>query len=178
MARRPKKPIKTIRVTPVATKQAPVKTKRGLPTNAKRAPAKAEQKSPTTARRMPTKVERKIHIGSPVNPQRYKDFKPSDSSKQPAEELRLSEYIAAVRREVEAVALIAAPQDNEVPNFHVTEVELELVCAVSEVSDDGVLVTVTKDKLADLPEFMLQKIKVRMSDPAVIQLQNSVGPKK
>jgi hypothetical protein len=76
-----------------------------------------------------------------------------------------------VRREVEAVALIAAPKDREVPHFHVSEVELELVCAVSEVSDEGLRVTVDQAKLADTPEAMLQKVKLKLSDPAVVQLQ-------
>lgn len=117
------------------------------------------------------KPSRDMLIGTPINPERYKTFKPTEASMKPAEDLRLSEYVAAVRREIEAVALIAAPEDKSVPNFHVSEVELELVCAVSEVSDDGLRVTVDQTKLKNTPEGMLQRIKLKLSDPVVMQLQ-------
>ncbi len=123
-------------------------------------------------------ISREFLIGTPVNPKIFKDFKASEESKKPAQDLRLSEYIAAVRREIEAVALIAAPQDREVPNFHVADVELELVCAVSEVSDEGLRVTVNKESLADTPESLLQKVKIRLTDPDIIQLENMLMEKK
>lgn len=117
-------------------------------------------------------------IGSAIDPERYKDFKPTEDSMKPAEDLRLSEYVAAVRREIEAVALIAAPQDKTVPNFHVSEVELELVCAVSEVSDDGLRVTVDQDKLKETPDAMLQRVKLKLTDPVVLQVQAAAARDK
>ncbi len=111
-------------------------------------------------------------VGSPINPENYKNFEPSEDKMKPASELLLSEYIAAVRREIEAVALIAAPQDKSVPNFHVSEVELELVCAVSEVSDAGLRVTVDQAKLKEIPDGLLQRVKLKMTDPVVVQIQN------
>lgn len=110
-------------------------------------------------------------IRTPVDPELFKKFEPSEEHTGPAEDLLLSEYIAAVRREIEAVSFIAAPQDKAVPNFHVSEVELELVCAVSEVSDGGLRVTVDSNKLKDTPENMLQKVKLKLTDPVVMQLQ-------
>ncbi len=122
-------------------------------------------------------VVRDLQIGTPVTPDRFKEFKPQDGPAKPAEDLRLSEYIAAVRREVESVNFIAASSDPNVPKFMVSDVELELVCAISEISDDGLRVTVDAAKLAATPEAMLQKVKLRLTDPDVLNLQLAVRDK-
>ena len=126
----------------------------------------ARNPTPATGR-----IPRGPLIGTPIDPEKFKDFKPQGEDAAPAEDLRLSEYVAAVRREIEAVAFIAASTDPLVPRFMVSEVELDLVCAVSEVSDDGLRVTVDQAKLAKTPEAILQRVKLRLTDPDVLQLQ-------
>ena len=108
-------------------------------------------------------------IGTPASSAPFRAFERSEESESPAEELFLSEYLAAIRREFEAAAIIAAPESEDVPQFFISDVECELVCAVSEVSDLGLRVTVDRASIETVPESMLQRIKFRLTDPSVPQ---------
>ena len=130
--------------------------------------------------RFPTKqIRRRLMIGTPIDKAEFsKDkFEKPDADAPPPETLRLAEYLAAVRREMEAVAMIAASDDPEIPRFHLSEVEVDLVCAISEVTDEGLRVVVSQKALAETPDGLLQRVKLKMSDPVVKQAQEAAALK-
>lgn len=123
-------------------------------------------RSPIAPTDSPTRKTRIRVIGTPIDKDKFTTFEPRPSA-EPVKNMRLSEYVAAIRREFEAVALIAAPKDRAVPNFHVADASFEMAVAVREVSDDGVIVISDLDELKDFPQHLVQKMKIRIIDPEV-----------
>lgn len=112
-----------------------------------------------------------LTIATPIRADLFKDVvpvKPSGSGKKP--DPRLAEVVAALRREMEAVALIAASEDREVPRFHLSEVEMDLSYAVTALEDEGVRVMIDHKGLADLPAQQVHRLKLKIVDADVLQL--------
>lgn len=110
----------------------------------------------------------KLTINTPIRKDLFKDVeiaKPSAGSK--AGDPRLAEVVAALRREMEAVALIAAAEDREVPQFHLSEVELDFSYAVTKLEDDGVRVMIDQDSLSKLPVQQVHRLKLKIVDADV-----------
>ena len=92
------------------------------------------------------------------------------------EGLRLMEVTAALRREFEAVALIAAPEDREVPQFQLCEVELNMNYIVTGIDDDGVRVEIDRDEIAKAPQNTVHNARLKFVDLDVSDLaQKSDG---
>ena len=83
---------------------------------------------------------------------------------------RLSEVVAALRREMEAVALIAAAEDRDVPQFHLAEVEMDFSYAVTKLEDEGVRVTIDQKSLGELPAQQVHRMKLKILDADVMRL--------
>lgn len=117
--------------------------------------------------REPKKTVR-LTIATPIRPDLFKDVEVvKRTGDEKAPDPRLAEVVAALRREMEAVALIAAPEDREVPRFQVSEVELDFSYAVTALEDDGVRVVIDREKLTDIPDARVQRMKLRLVDPDV-----------
>jgi len=112
-----------------------------------------------------------MRIVTPIQVERIKSAKlarPTRGGKLP--EPRLAEVVAALRREMEAVALIAASEDREVPRFHLAEVELDVSYAVDDIDDDGVRVVIDQKRLADAGPSQINRMKLKIVDADVLQL--------
>jgi len=83
---------------------------------------------------------------------------------------RLAEVVAALRREMEAVALIAASDDREVPRFHVSEVEMDFSYSVEEIDDDGVRVVIDQKRLGEAAPAQINRMKLKIVDADVLRL--------
>jgi hypothetical protein len=75
--------------------------------------------------------------------------------------------LAAVRRELESVALIAASDDPAVPQLQLADVEIDMAYGVEEVTDAGVRVVIAQGKLAEMPDALVHRIKIKLVDLAV-----------
>jgi|GEM_PF-3588191 len=110
-----------------------------------------------------SKPQARLRIGTPL---RAADFRgPLLSDAKAPESLRLAEYVAAIRRELEAVALIAAPEDRDVPSFQIAQADIEFAYGIREISDEGVHIELKPDVLREMPEHMLHRIRLRVIDP-------------
>ena len=113
----------------------------------------------------------KLTIATPIRADIFKNVvpvKPTGNAKKP--DPRLAEVVAALRREMEAVALIAASDDREVPQFHLSEVEMDFSYAVTALEDEGVRVMIDQKGLADLPAQQVHRLKLKIVDADVLQL--------
>lgn len=104
-----------------------------------------------------------------LTPLDKENFKPKLNSPKPSEEtqvdeLFLSDFIAAIRRELEAVALIATPEDSEIPTLHLSEVNLDFSYIVTSVTSEGVRVKIRADQLLDNSGNGLQHIGLKLTD--------------
>lgn len=104
-----------------------------------------------------------------LTPLDKENFKPKLNSPKPSEEtqvdeLFLSDFIAAIRRELEAVALIATPEDSEIPILHLSEVNLDFSYIVTSVTSEGVRVKIRADQLLDNSGNGLQHIGLKLTD--------------
>jgi hypothetical protein len=128
--------------------------------------------------REPTKIP-KLTIATPINAELLKKAtvipKPGGNRKPP--DPRLAEVVAALRREMEAVALIASSEDREVPRFHLSEVEMDFSYAVTAVEDEGVRVMIDQKGLADLPSQQVHRLKMKIVDADVLQLTQATTTK-
>ena len=120
----------------------------------------------------------KLTIATPIRPDLFKNVevvKPKPNEKMP--DPRLAEVVAALRREMEAVALIAASEDREVPRFHLAEVELDMPYAVTAVEDEGVRVMIDRGGLSDVPDNQVHRLKLRIVDADVLQITRATQTK-
>ncbi|MDQ7049721.1 MAG: hypothetical protein Q9M92_09330 [Enterobacterales bacterium] len=76
----------------------------------------------------------------------------------------LSDFIAAMRREFESVALIANSKDSDIPQFSISEVKSNFSYKVTSVSSDGVKIKVLYNQLKDNPENNTQHLEINFSD--------------
>lgn len=109
-----------------------------------------------------------LRIATPLDPMLFKDatvVKPTGTTKAP--DPRLAEVVAALRRELEAVALIAASDDREVPRFHLAEAEMDFSFAVTDLEDDGVRVAIDRERLAEVPDNQVHRMKLKVVDADV-----------
>ena len=128
--------------------------------------------------REPVKKPR-LRITTPITKEAFKGavvVKPTPSGAAP--DPRLSEVVAALRREMEAVALIAAAEDREVPQFHLAEVEMDFSYAVTALEDEGVRVRIDQKSLGDLPPQQVHRLKLKILDADVMRLAATQGGKK
>lgn len=120
--------------------------------------------------REPVKKPR-LRITTPITRETFKGatvVKPNGNSKGP--DPRLSEVVAALRREMEAVALIAASEDREVPQFHLAEVEMDFSYTVTALEDEGVRVRIDQKTLGELPAQQVHRMKLKILDADVMRL--------
>jgi hypothetical protein len=169
-----KKPVTTAKVTSTlkkatgakaaTTTKAPVATSKTTATAKKR----TTTKGPTTL--ATGKTAAGLKISSPI---KAKDFRGNRGPigrpikpKKPTEEdpLRLMEYVAAIRREFEAVALIAAPEEREVPQFQLAEVEVDMSYLVTKVDDDGVFIEIDNAKLSGSANNLVHRARLKFLD--------------
>lgn len=118
---------------------------------------------------------RKMRIVTPIKPEILKSAvlaKPSGNAKLP--DPRLAEVVAALRREMEAVALIAASDDREVPRFHLSEVEMDFSYAVAELDDEGVRVVIDQKRLGEAAPAQVNRLKLKIVDADVMQLTQTL----
>ncbi len=109
-------------------------------------------------------------IATPIKSEAFKNavpVKPGGNRKLP--DPRLAEVVAALRREMEAVALIAASDEREVPRFHLAEVEMDFSYAVTALEDDGVRVVIDRATLADVPDKQVHRVRLKIVDADVMQ---------
>jgi len=121
----------------------------------------------------------KMLVVSPIKAEAFKKAviaKPTSGGKLP--DPRLSEVVAALRREMEAVALIAASDDREVPRFHLSEVEMDFSYAVTEVDDQGVRVMIDQKRLAEAAPAQVHRLTMKIVDADVLQLTQGLKPTK
>lgn len=86
---------------------------------------------------------------------------------------RLAEVLAAVRRELEAVALIAEVGERDVPKFHLSSAEIDFAYGVDSLSDSGGLcVAFTQSELQNTPSEKLHHLKVTFSDIDVLSAES------
>ena len=124
--------------------------------------------------RDPVKKQRLI-VATPIRRDQFSNVepvKPTPNGKAP--DPRLAEVVAALRREMEAVALIAASDERDVPRFHLSEVEMDFAYAVSAVEDEGVRVVLDRDKLTDVPDNKLHRLRLKIVDADVQALMGAV----
>ena len=124
--------------------------------------------------REPVKPQ-KMRIVTPIKPDVIKKAvlaKPSGNAKLP--DPRLAEVVAALRREMEAVALIAASDDREVPRFHLSEVEMDFSYAVADIDDEGVRVVIDQKRLGEAAPAQVNRLKLKIVDADVLQLTQPV----
>lgn len=128
--------------------------------------------------REPIKKPR-LTITTPITRETFKNVtvvKPTGNAKRP--DPRLSEVVAALRREMEAVALIAASEDREVPQFHLAEVEMDFSYAVTALEDEGVRVRIDQKSLGELPAQQVHRMKLKILDADVMRLAAQQGAVK
>ena len=106
-------------------------------------------------------------IGTPLSRATIRDVRPGKPDDPPPTTLLLGEYLAAVRRELESVALIAASDDPAVPQLQLADVEIDMAYGVEEVTDAGVRVVIAQGKLAEMPDALVHRIKIKLVDLAV-----------
>jgi hypothetical protein len=106
-------------------------------------------------------------IGTPLDRATLREVRPGRPGEPPPTTLLLGEYLAAVRREFESVALIAASEDPAVPQLQIADVEIELVYGVEEVTDAGMRVAIAQARLAEMPEALIHRVRMRLVDPTV-----------
>lgn len=119
--------------------------------------------------------KKKLIIATPITKETFKKvdvFKPTTGGKAP--DPTLSEVVAALRREMEAVALIAASEDAEVPRFHLSEVEMDFSYAVTKLEDDGVRVMIDQKRLGEAAPAQVHRMKLKIVDADVMQLAHGV----
>lgn len=164
-AARPKKP-KAKPATASPKKSAIKITGKPIAKAAAKSTARTTSKSGITAAAVPSK---RISL-TPLKKGQFilKDAGAIPPKTQPVEELFLSDFVAAIRRELEAVALIAASDDKEVPQLHLSEVNLDFSYAVSSVTSDGVLIKVKPEQLADASAKGVQRIGLKLTDIDVV----------
>ena len=80
------------------------------------------------------------------------------------DEIFLSDFIAAMRREFESVALIATSKDSEIPQLSLSEVKINFCYKLSSVSSEGVKIKVLNHQLSDTKGSDLQHLEVKLSD--------------
>lgn len=139
--------------------------------------ASLNKASSTKAAKKPTSTgasSKKLKITTPI---RTDDFKTKgDTGGKPPtkpgtpgtptreDPLRLMEYIAAIRREFEAVALIAAPEEREVPQFQLAQVDLDIGYSVTKVDDDGVYIEIDQSRLSQTSGNLIHRAKLKFVD--------------
>ncbi|MFQ3197284.1 MAG: hypothetical protein ACI8R9_000955 [Paraglaciecola sp.] len=127
--------------------------------------------NPKITKETATKVIRK-----PVS---KKDFEIGSTVTEKNDAYRLSDVLAAIRRELEAVALIAESEEQDVPRFHISKTELDFSYSIVSLSDEeGLRVGFTKSELQDIPIEKLHRLKVTLIDADVIALEAESGSNK
>ena len=123
--------------------------------------------------REPTKKQRLI-VATPIRRDQFKNVEPVKPSNGKLPDPRLAEVVAALRREMEAVALIAATDEADVPRFHLSEVEMDFAYAVSAVEDEGVRVVLERERLNEVPDSKMHRLKLKLVDADVQALMGVV----
>lgn len=108
-----------------------------------------------------------------LTPLKKEHFKPKPNTQKPSvntqvDEIFLSDFVAAIRRELEAVALIAASEESEIPQLSLSEVNLDFSYVVSSVTSEGVLIKIRPDQLADGSANGVQRIGLKLTDIDVV----------
>ena len=89
------------------------------------------------------------------------------------QDYRLAEVLAAVRRELEAVALIAEVSERDVPKFHLSSAEIDFTYGINSLTDEGGLrVAFTQDELQKVPSEQLHHLKVTLLDVDVLSAES------
>lgn len=137
----------------------------------KKVQKKAVKKTPK--KKSKKKITSKILTRNIRTPIRRNDFKlTSETNDSESESFRLADVLAGIRRELEAVALIAESEEHDVPRFHISKTEVDFCYSVASLSDkDGLRVAISKTELENIPQEKLHRLKVSLIDADVLSLE-------